>query len=119
ILPGGSITARVRGNVLSGNHRYPLIISGGQTTRQAAVDYSGVLDLDFKDNEWLAAPAGTISRILITFTNSRMGIRPFWQELATTQEYIEGSTYRLRHHGELDACLGGFSFDCHVDNPEI
>ena len=116
----GSITAKVTGNVLTGSHRYPLIISGGQTRREAAKNWSGTLDLDFKDNQWLAGPPGTtVSRVIITFTNSRMGIAPFWKELADRQEYIEASTYLITHHGELDACLAPYSFDCHVDHPEI
>jgi hypothetical protein len=116
----GFITARVMDNLVHGDHRYPLIISGGQVPRLAAVDWSGGLDLDFKDNRWIAAPgAVTEARAIITFTSSRMGIAPFWQELAVSTEYLERATYRIKHHGELDACGGEYSFDCHVDHPEV
>jgi hypothetical protein len=114
----GWISARITGNVLSGNHRYPLLITGGQTRREPGRDWSGAYDLRFEGNLWLPG-TGTESRVIITFTNSRMGIAPFWEELATAQEYIEGATYQIRHDGELDACLEPFSFDCHLDHPEV
>jgi hypothetical protein len=117
---GSVLVAKVKDNVFSGNHRYPLIVSAGQITR-TELHYHADVDIAFEGNQWVAG-TGTTSRIFITFTNSRMGIAPLWNELATTAAYLENSRYALRHDGELAGCLppyDGDSPDCRVDHPEV
>jgi hypothetical protein len=124
----GVLVAKVTGNVLSGSHRYPLIVNGGQIER-AGVAYTATVQAAFSGNAWLAG-ANTVSRVLLSFTNSRMGLAPFWNELdpvfaaangLDSAQYLEGSLYELRHDGELDACLAmdPASTDCRVDHPAI
>jgi hypothetical protein len=119
LLRNGITSARVTGNAVGGNHRYALIVNAGQISRDGGV-YTADVQLTLKNNEWFAGDA-TQSRIFITFTNSRMGVAPFWNELATTTQYLQTSRFELRHDGELDSCLimDPGSAECRVDHPEI